>query len=44
MIKKAVSETNSQMGFAFDGDADRCVFIDNKAKAVSAEKIVKVVG
>ena len=27
------------MGIAFDGDADRCVFIDNKAKAVSAEKI-----
>ena len=27
------------MAIAFDGDADRCVFIDNKAKAVSAEKI-----
>jgi len=27
------------MGIAFDGDADRCVFIDNNAKAVSAEKI-----
>ena len=27
------------IGIAFDGDADRCVFIDNKAKAVSAEKI-----
>ena len=27
------------MGIAFDGDADRCVFIDNKSRAVSAEKI-----
>ena len=26
-------------GVAFDGDADRCVFIDNKARSVSAEKI-----
>jgi len=27
------------LGIAFDGDADRCVFIDNRARAVSAEKI-----
>ena len=27
------------MGIAFDGDADRCVFIDNNANSVSAEKI-----
>jgi phosphomannomutase len=27
------------VGIAFDGDADRCVFIDNRARAVSAEKI-----
>ena len=27
------------MGIAFDGDADRCVFIDNKSRPVSAEKI-----
>jgi phosphomannomutase len=27
------------LGIAFDGDADRCVFIDNRARPVSAEKI-----
>jgi phosphomannomutase len=30
---------NFDFGVAFDGDADRCVFIDNKARSVSAEKI-----
>lgn len=36
----SIMETGDyDMGIAFDGDADRCVFIDNKAKAVSAEKI-----
>ena len=30
---------NYDFGVAFDGDADRCVFIDNKSRSVSAEKI-----
>ena len=35
----AVNGTEDTIFAAVDGDADRCVFIDNKAKAVSAEKI-----
>ena len=34
-----MKEGNFDFGVAFDGDADRCVFIDNKARSVSAEKI-----
>ena len=34
-----MSNGNFDFGVAFDGDADRCVFIDNKARSVSAEKI-----
>ena len=34
-----MNDGDYDMGIAFDGDADRCVFIDNKSDAVSAEKI-----
>ena len=34
-----MSKGEYNLGIAFDGDADRCVFIDNEAKPVSAEKI-----
>ena len=34
-----MNDGDYDMGIAFDGDADRCVFIDNNSEAVSAEKI-----
>ena len=39
LLISVMSNDNFDFGVAFDGDADRCVFIDNKARSVSAEKI-----
>ena len=32
MLKKAVKKNNADFGFAFDGDADRAVFVDDKGR------------
>ncbi len=39
-IQKAVIETNSEMGFAFDGDADRMIAIDSKGRIVDGDNIL----
>ncbi|WP_269622316.1 phosphoglucosamine mutase [Prochlorococcus marinus] len=43
-IKKAVQETNSQMGFAFDGDADRVIAIDKKGRVLDGDHILYLWG
>ncbi len=43
-IKKAVLETNSEMGFAFDGDADRMIAIDGRGRVVDGDNILYLWG
>jgi phosphomannomutase len=42
-VQKMVGETGADLGLAFDGDADRCFFIDERAEAVSPSAIVGLV-
>ena len=37
---KYVKENNLDVGFAFDGDADRCLAVDNTGKVVDGDKIM----
>ena len=37
-LKKAVKKEGAAMGVAFDGDGDRCVFVDDKGRAVQTDK------
>jgi phosphomannomutase len=41
--RKRVRETDADLGLAFDGDADRCFFIDERGEAVSPSAIVGLV-
>ena len=36
-LKKLVKDTRANIGFAHDGDADRCVFVDNKGNYVPGD-------
>ncbi len=38
-ISKAVKENNADVGFGFDGDGDRCGFIDNEGNEIFSDKI-----
>jgi phosphomannomutase len=38
-LQKAVREKGADLGVAFDGDADRCVFVDETGAAVSSDLI-----
>ena len=38
-LSKKVLETNSDVGFAFDGDGDRCGFVDDRGREIFADKI-----
>ena len=39
-LSKKVLETNSDIGFAFDGDGDRVIVVDEKGKEVDGDKIL----
>jgi phosphomannomutase len=39
-LKKKVLEEGADCGIAFDGDADRCIFVDEKGETVSADLAV----
>lgn len=39
-----VKENNLDIGFAFDGDADRCLCVDEKGNIVDGDKILYVAG
>lgn len=41
---KLVEEEQLDCGFAFDGDADRCIAVDNKAQVVDGDKILYIYG
>lgn len=38
-LKKAVTEHGADIGFAFDGDGDRCGVVDNECEEIFADKI-----
>ena len=43
-IQRAVLETKSEMGFAFDGDADRMIAIDGRGRVVDGDNILYLWG
>ncbi len=43
-LQKFVSEKSLDIGFAYDGDADRCLCVDEKGNVVSGDHILYVCG
>ena len=43
-LQKYVRENGMDVGFAFDGDADRCLAVDDKGEVVDGDKILYVYG
>ena len=41
-LKKAVRENGATLGLAFDGDADRCAFVDEEGRTVGADLITVI--
>lgn len=41
-LQKFVIENNMDIGFAFDGDADRCMAVDEKGNLVDGDKIMYI--
>ncbi len=41
-LKKFVKEKKLDMGFAFDGDADRCIAVDENGDEVDGDKIIYI--
>src|SRR3954465_1746718 len=39
MLKDKMAEEPCDLGTCFDGDADRCMFLDERARAVGADRI-----
>ena len=39
MLKEAVQEHRPDLGVCFDGDADRCIFVDEKANTVGCDLV-----
>lgn len=39
-LQKLVKENNLDIGFAFDGDGDRCICVDDKCEVVNGDKIM----
>ena len=44
VLQSFVKENNLDVGFAFDGDADRCLAVDNKGNVVDGDLILYVCG
>ena len=42
-LQAKVRETESHLGVAFDGDADRCVFVDEKGQEIGCDLITAVI-
>ncbi len=40
ILQKTVEENNLDVGFAFDGDGDRCICVDDKGEIVNGDKIM----
>lgn len=43
-LQKLVKEKNLDLGFAFDGDADRCLAVDHNGKVVDGDAIIYILG
>ncbi|KGG13124.1 MULTISPECIES: phosphoglucosamine mutase [Prochlorococcus] len=43
-LKEAVKAENAQMGFAFDGDADRVIAVDEKGRVIDGDHILYLWG
>ncbi len=41
-LKKFVKENHLDVGFAFDGDADRCLAVDEKGNEINGDKIMYI--
>ena len=44
VLRKYVVENNMDIGFAYDGDADRCIAVDEKGSVVDGDKILYICG
>ena len=44
MLQKFVKENGLDVGFAFDGDADRCIAVDHEGKAIDGDLIMYICG
>jgi phosphomannomutase len=42
-LREKVRETKSHLGVAFDGDADRCVFVDENGQVIGCDLITAVI-
>jgi phosphoglucosamine mutase len=43
-LQKRVIDEKADIGIAFDGDADRCLAVDNGGKIIDGDKIMNVIG
>ena len=43
-LKALVVENGADIGFAFDGDADRCLAVDEKGELIDGDKILAICG
>lgn len=43
-LKSLVLEKNLDIGFAFDGDGDRCLAIDNQGRTINGDRILAICG
>ena len=43
-LKKKVVETKADIGLAFDGDADRCLAVDENGELIDGDKILSICG
>ena len=43
-LKAFVKENNADIGFAFDGDADRCLAVDENGELIDGDKILAICG
>lgn len=41
-LKKAVTEAGADVGFAFDGDADRCLAVDENGELVDGDRLIAI--
>lgn len=43
-LSQEVIKNKADLGFAYDGDADRCLFIDNEGKEINGDIVLAIVG
>ena len=41
-LKEMVVKNGADIGFAFDGDADRCLAVDEKGNLIDGDKILAI--